>query len=297
MPADAQIRSTRDRVLLLRAIPNLRTVDEHSLTTMAEQSRLRRFGEGDVIMRAGEPIEHAHVVMSGRARVERQGRVVADIVRHGSIGLMSIIAHDVLGVDAVALSPMLTMEIPAAAIISTMHTNFSMVSNSVRLLALQVLAARGNLPAPPDPTRALDTGTWRTRELTLVERLLLLRQTPFGAKANLDALAEIARCTREVRMAQGEVLWRPNDAADHWFRIDYGRVSCEAPDGRKVEVAAGYSIGIFDSLANVTRGYTARAETPLILHRTNLLDHMAIMEVHVPLAAEMTALLARFVLE
>ena len=69
-------------------------------------------------------------------------------------------------------------------------------------------------------------------------------------------------------MPQGEVLWRPDDAGDRWFRIDYGRVSCEAPDGRRVEVAAG-----------------------------NERARPHIMEVHVPLAAEMTALLARFVLE
>lgn len=297
MPADAQIRSTRDRVLLLRAIPNLRSVDEHSLTGMAEQSRLRRFDEGDVLIRAGEPIESAYILMSGHVRVERQGKLVADVERHGTVGLLSIMAHDPLGVDAVALAPTLTMEMPAEVVVRSMLTNFSMVSNSVRLLALQVLAARGNLPALPDATRELDAGTWRTHELTLVERLLLLRQTPFGKKANLDALAELARCIKEVRVAQGDVLWQTGDVADHWCRIDYGRISCEAPDGRRVEVAAGYSLGIFDSLAGVTRGYTARAETPLILHRTNLLDHMAIMEVHVPLAAEMTALLARFVLE
>lgn len=297
MPADGQVRSARDRVLLLRSLPSLRAVDEHSLTVMAERSRIRKFEKGETIMRAGEPIDHAYIVTSGRVDVERQGRVVTRIDGNGSVGLLSIMAHDPLGVDAVALSPTLTIEVPAEVILTSMHTNFSIVSNAVRLLATQVLAVRGNLPAAPGESRTLDAGTWRANDLTLVERLLLLRSTPFGKKANLDSLAELARCIREVRLPQGEVLWRPGDPSDHWFRIDYGRISCEAPDGRRVEVASGYSLGIFDSLAGVVRGYTARAETPLILHRTNLLDHMAIMETHVPLAAEMTALLARSVLE
>ena len=297
MLGDAPATSVRDRVLLLRAMPNLASLDEHTITSIAEQSRVRRFRAGRFLIRETEPVDRAFIVFEGQVTVSRQGRIFSKIDRYGAVGLVSIMARDNLGIEAQAITTTLALEVPADALRTNMYTNFSLVSSAMRELALQVLHARGNLPAVPRSGEKLDTGTWRTRELTMVERLLQLRATPFGQRANLDALAELARSIKEVRFAEGDIIWRPGDAADHWVRIDYGRVSCETPEGRRVEVASGYAIGIFDALAGVPRGYTAKAETPLILLRTNLIDHLAVLEVHVPLAAEMTGLLARALLE
>jgi CRP-like cAMP-binding protein len=65
------VTTTLDRVALFRSIP------VEARQALAERGRLRVFAPGETLVRQGEPSDTMHVILEGRARVERtsQGRM------------------------------------------------------------------------------------------------------------------------------------------------------------------------------------------------------------------------------
>lgn len=290
-----ELRGVRDRVLQLRAMPDLATLDEDALVLIAEDARVRFFDAGDHLLRAGRSVDRVHLVTSGRVRVERDGQYLGD-VREGEVGLLSVLAADARGVDAVAVEATTTLELPAESVVRNLQESFAITRNTMRQLARQLLDRRGHLPADPAAVGDVDVGMWRTRPLTMVEQLLLLRATPFGRLANLDAAAEMVRAMVEVRVKAGEVLWEVGDPSTFWIRIEYGRVRCTAADGASVDVGAGFVLGILDGWGDLPRSYRAVAETELIAQRMDLAAQLAILETHTQVAATTTKFLARSLL-
>jgi CRP-like cAMP-binding protein len=291
-----ELRGVRDRVLLLRAMPDLYSLDEDALVLMAEDAKVRRFAAGERMLAAGRPVDRVFVLVEGAARVERKGTALAE-VREGAVGMLSLLAGDPDGVDAFALERTTALELPAESVHRNMQESFAITRNSVRQLARELLDRRGQLPLAPGASHEVDVGTWRTRPLTLVEKLLLLRATPLGQIANLDAAAELARAMSEVRVEPGEVLWSVGEPSTFWIRIEYGRVRCAEPSGGEVEVGAGFVLGVLDGWGDRPRSYEARAETPLILQRMDLAAQLAVLETQTSMAAQMTKFLARSVLQ
>lgn len=289
------LRGVRDRVLQLRALPSFAALDEDALILMAEDARVRVFHRGAHLLSQGRPVDRVFVVTGGRVEVRRKDVLLA-VVDEGEVGLLALLAGDAHGVDAVALEPTTCLEIPADSVHRNMHESFAITRNTVRLLARELLERRGNLPVPPGTLAETDVGMWRTRPLTLVEKLLLLRATPLGQMANLDAAAEMARAMVEERIAPDEVLWSTGEPASSWVRIEYGRVRCTAEDGRSVEVGAGFVLGILDGWGDLPRSYQAVAETQLILQRMDLSAQLAVLETHTQMAQHITRFLARSLL-
>jgi CRP-like cAMP-binding protein len=70
------------------------------------------------------------------------------------------------------------------------------------------------------------------------------------------------------------------EASTYSLHIDAGRVRCAAPDGRHVDVARGFTIGVLDVWGDQVRVYAARAETPVIGFRIEFESFLALLEVH-----------------
>lgn len=289
-------RGVRDRVLQLRAMPSFDTLDEDALVLMAEDARVRVFKPGDRLLEGGKPVDSIFVVTDGCVEVTHEGSGKTEI-REGEVGLVPVLAGDARGLDAVARQLTTTLELPADAMLRNMTESFAITRNIVRRLARALLARRGHLPQAPEGSSPVDVGLWRTRPLTLVEKLLLLRATPLGQIANLDAAAEMARAMVEVQVEPNTPLWAAGDPAPYWMRIEYGRVRCTAADGQTALVGAGFVLGILDGLADLPRSYDALAETRLIVQRMDVAGQLALMETHTLVAAQMTKFLARSVLE
>lgn len=290
-----ELRGVRDRVLQLRAMPGFASLDEDALVLIAEDARVRFFDVGEHLLRGARTVDRVHLVTSGRVRVERDGEPLGE-VSEGEVGFLSVLAGDARGVDAVAVEPTTTLELPAESVARNLQESFAITRNTMRQLARQLLDRRGHLPIEPGTTGDVDVGMWRTRALTMVEQLLLFRATPFGRLANLDAAAEMVRAMVEVRLHPGDVLWDLGEPSTFWIRIEYGRVRCTAADGRSVDVGAGFVLGILDGWGDLPRSYRAVAETELIVQRMDLAAQLAVLETHTQVAAQTTKFLARSLL-
>jgi CRP-like cAMP-binding protein len=294
--ADKPEIRVRDRVLQLRAMPGFAELDEDALVLIAEDARQRFFDRGEHLLREGRPVDRVHLVATGRVRTSRGGRHLGD-VSEGDVGLLPVLAGDTRGLEAIALQPTATLEVPAEAVHRNLQESFAIARNTLRRLGRRILDQQGHLPVDPEAASSdVDVGMWRTRELTLVEKLLLLRATPMGRVANLDAAAELVRAMVEVRIDEGDVLWELGEPTTSWVRIEYGRVRCTAADGRSVDVGAGFVLGILDGWGDLPRSYGAVACTKVVLQRMDLAAHLAVLETHTGVAAQTTRFLARTLL-
>ena len=287
------VQSVRDRVLLLRSMAALSSLERDALVLIAEHARERNFAAGEVIIVEGESMETVYLVIRGQVTVTKEGKLIAVVERGYGMGFVSLLARDEQGVHAVANVATRTLALPSDVLLNAFEENFSLVRNSIRLQAATVVQRRGDLPADPKNPPKIEIGTYRERELTLVERMLAIRQTPLFANANIDATAELARANIEVRYEPDTVLWRIGDPSSFSLRIVYGRVQCTNSAGEQIVVGGDYGLGVLDSFSTRPRSYEARTETKVIAFRSNLETFLAIMEANFDLSMELIAILAR----
>ena len=293
---DIAVHGLRDRLLRIRSMDSLK-MDEEALTLLAEYSRERRFEKGDVLLREGEPLESVYMVLDGMVEVRRKGALVAHVEAGRGVGVLSLLARDPNGVDAVAERATLTLEVPASAFLSTYEENFSATRNALRLATGALLKRRGSLPVDPGRIQEPEMGTYRDRELTLVERIISLRSAPLFGRINLDAVVEICRRMEEVRLPAGHVVWEAGDRAKYNFRIDYGHVRCTNPDGQSVVIGSKWVIGALDVLGDHPRAYTAATETDVIAIKIPGEGFLAVLETNVELAMDMLAMFSSALLQ
>jgi CRP-like cAMP-binding protein len=98
---------------------------------------------------------------------------------------------------------------------------------------------------------------------------------------------------REVRYPAGHLIWSAGDFSTHSLSIDYGRVRCTAPDGKHVDVAKGFNIGVMDVWGARRRVYEARTQTEVIAYRTEFESFLTILETHIEVGQEVLRGFAR----
>jgi CRP-like cAMP-binding protein len=294
---EASAFGVRNRVLVLRSLESFSSLDERSLTLIAEHASYRRFAAGETVCVEGAPISFFHIVIEGQVTVTRMGHLVAVTGRSRGVGILSLLARDPNGVSAVADVDTRTLAVPVDAFLDGLEESFSLVRNSLRLQAGALLRKRGNLPARPDKPPPFAMGEYVARDRTLVERIIDLSRGGVWASCNLDAVVEVARRTTEIRVEPGEVFWKIGDPSSFWLRIDHGRVRCTAADGQLVDVGHRFVLGIMDSIAQQPRSYEARAETRVVAYKTELESFLGVLETHFDLARDFLGVLARALLE
>lgn len=283
MLIDAPLRGVRDRLLALRTMPNYAGLPDASLLFLAERGRDRRFRTGEVLLPAEEPLTRMHFLINGRVRTERQGAPHQVIEAPGAVGVLGVLAREADGWSAIAETDTLTVEVPADAFLENLEEDFSLLRNSLRVMAQRVLRLGGNLPFRPSQAPAFELGDVPSREMTLTERVIDfrggIRATPY-ASSNMEALIEMARLMRIEQLAAGDVVFERGAPATCSFRIHHGIVRCTNEGGEHVDVGPGTSVGTLDCMASQPHSFTARAVTAVIGYRMDLEDSLAVFEMH-----------------
>jgi CRP-like cAMP-binding protein len=284
----------RDRVLALRSQPIFAPVDDDGLLLLAEHARSAIYRDCEVIVPEGEPQRGIFIVTEGTLLVSYRGGPVAVWNAGTAFGTLALLARKPSAL-AVAGGETRIIEVPGPVFEQALDTNNSLLRGALAVMGADVLKARGNLPVDPSVPRQLDEGPYYPDPKSMVERLLQLRTGTFGYM-NLEALVDLARQMKEVRYPPGHLLWSAGDFSTHSLTIDYGRVRCTAPDGKHVDVARGFNIGVMDVWGARRRAYDARAETEVIGYRVEFESFLTLLESHVEVGQEVLRGFARTLL-
>lgn len=282
-----------ERILTLRSFDGMRQLDATGLTLLAEYARYESFERGEKILVEGSTIHLVHFVIHGEVDVSRRGVQVARVQRGNAVGVLSVLARDDVGVNAVATRDTRTLSIPSEVLLAAFEENFSLMRTSLRQSARGLLEEHRDLPGSPVIANGdEELAPVRERPLTLAEHVIAMRKTPLLGATNVDASIELARHFEEVRAPAGEVIWAIGDPSTYALRLDHGRVRCENREGESVEVGGGYFLGVIHALADEPRGFSAVASTDVVAYRTDLETILAVLESHHSLARDLQAVFA-----
>ncbi len=287
------LHGLRDRLLVMRSMPNFAALADQDLTFVAEHARERRFKKGELLF-DDERVDRLHIVLAGKVTVTRDGKLVTVIENNGAVGTLALLALDDGRWRAVADADTLVLTVPEAAVRAALKESFPFYRNSLRLTAMTILKRRGNLPMSPSGAAPAVPGERPDRQATLVERMIQLRTRggPF-ASGNMDALIELARRTTEFEVPAGHVFWEIGDPSSSSLRIIYGILRCTAADGSAVRVGTEFVLGGMDAWSLQPRSYSAIAETDVVAYRTEVEDFLEVLELQPDLAVELLRTLAR----
>jgi CRP-like cAMP-binding protein len=274
----------RDRLLALRSQPLLAPVDDDGLLLLAEHARSARYRAGEVVAREGEPSRGIFVILEGSLVVSYQGKNTVTLSPGSAFGTLALLARQPSGL-AVASEGTRLLEIPVAAFENALDENHSLLRSALAIVGSDVLEARDNLPVDPNAPHEIDEGAYFPEPKSMVERLIELRAGSFGSM-NLEALVDLSRQMVEVRYRPGDCIWSAGDVSTYSLTIDHGRIRCTAPDGRHVDVARGFTIGVLDVWGLRRRVYDAHAVTDVIAYRVAFESFLTLLETHVEVGLE-----------
>ncbi|MDB4995847.1 MAG: transcriptional regulator, Crp/Fnr family [Myxococcaceae bacterium] len=293
MLTENPLHGLRDRLLVMRSMPNFASLADQDLTLVAEHARERRFKKGELLF-DNERVDRLYIVLAGKVAVMRNGKLVTVIEGQGGVGTLSLLANDDGLWRAVAEADTLVLAVPEGPFRAALKESFPLFRNSLRLTAMTILKRRGNLPVTPERAPPAETGERPERQATLVERMIQLRARggPF-ASGNMDALIELARRTTQFEVPAGHRFWDIGDPSSYSIRVVYGILRCTAADGSTVRVGTEFVLGGMDAWSVQPRSYSAIAETDVVAYRTEVDDLLEVLELQPDLALDLLAALAR----
>ncbi len=282
-----------ERMLLLRALPQFADLSPSHLATMAEVAEDRFYPIGSLIQPEGAPVRRIHFVISGEVEIRRGGRVVRTLGERSVVGGLAALAQVGDAAQVVAKTDVSTFSFSRDDQRDVFEDDFEVLSRIVRSVARGLLEARWAAGSDGGFGRDDESAPLPRAPLDLVDKLAFLRRTAAYGQACLEALAELACESPEVRLASGEELWRAGDASGSSLVVVAGVVAGAADQGRqRFRFSTGSIVGSLDSLAMVPRWYDATAATDVVAIQTSdgvLLD---VLEDHAQMAMDLLRVLA-----
>jgi len=289
MDHSLQLISPLQRAFYLKRLSGLRDIPPANLAAIALLAEEHSFSAGSPLCRAGERVDRVHVVVDGQVHV-RGGEHGDEVLgTEHSIGMLSLLARDDKGLDAVAKTDTQTLALRADDLFSAFEDDFGILYNQIRDLAAQTLQVRrqtpdgaylgGTLPLPDDvPTGDLD----------VVQKLLFMRDGPLRS-APMNALITLAQHMRTARFEPRTGLWQIGAPSGFMYVILEGSVRCTTEDGRQFVCGPGYPLGNLESQCDAPRWYKAVAETAVTGLRADIDVFLDTLEQHSEMAIDFVA--------
>ena len=282
-----------ERVLLLRTFNPFLDLAPAHLAAMAEMAEDRFFPAGSEIQAEGVPVRHVHYVVSGEVEIRRRGKVIRSLGERSVVGGLAALAQVSDAAQVVAITDVTTLTFSQEDQRDVFEDDFEVLIRVMQSVARTFLEARrqagpGAGFKPDDETAPLPR-----RPLGLVDKLAFLRRTGPYNEARLEAVAELARESPEVRFSAGETLWRTGDESGQSLVMVAGVVTGTVDGGEQTfRFSTGSIVGGLDSLAAVPRWFDAAAETDVVAIQVNYGVLLDLLEDHAEMAMDLLRVLA-----
>ena len=286
-----------ERVLLLRTFAPFVDLAPAHLAAMAEMAEDRFFPAGTEIQPEGVPVRDVHYVIAGEVEIRRAGRPVRTLGERSVVGGLAALAQVEDSAQVVAKTDVSTFSFSQEDQRDVFEDDFEVLVRIMRSVARGFLEARrasgGGAGFQPDD----ETAPMPRAPLGLVDMIAFLRRTGPYQQARLEAVAELAQESPEVRFSAGEELWKAGDPSGVSLVMVAGVVTGTAGDGAQTfRFSTGSIVGGLDSLAAVPRWFDATAATDVVAIQVNYGVLLDLLEDHTEMAMDLLRALASNVL-
>lgn len=264
------------RVLALRQFGPLAGVELHELAMLAENLVETTLLSGNRLVAAGARMPALHLIVDGK--IEAGGDVFGPKQVYG---LLEVLAREPADAPAVATVDTRVFRINAGDAREILEDNFGLLRAILGELCGRMLEHGYDFgfgsPAAPFGDR-----------MTLVERLIALRQHSPFAGARLQALTAVAQLVEQRRWQPGEQVVEAAAPAETIMFVLDGALRA----GTNV-VQPGGAIGILEAFANVAHATTITAETATSTLSCPAAALYDVLEDHADLGLSMMSTLSR----
>jgi CRP-like cAMP-binding protein len=295
--AEKKESAVLERVLLLRTFPPFSDLAPAHLAAMAEMAEDRYFPAGAEIQPEGTPVRYVHYLISGEVEIRRGGQVTHTLGERSVVGGLAALAQVKEAAQVVAKTDVTAFSFSQEDQRDVFEDDFEILRRIMRSVARGFLEARR--AAGSDAGFRPDDESARVPRapLGLVDKLAFLRRTGPYNEARLEAVAELARESPEVRFSAGEELWKIGDPSGSSLVMVAGVVTGSSDDGRQAfRFSTGSIVGGLDSLAEVPRWYHAVAASDVAAIQVNYGVLLDLLEDHTEMAMDLLRVLASNVL-
>lgn len=248
-----------ERYLYLRSMPGGPKFSEAALLPLAEHAEEVVFRRGARLLTFDTLPESVFFLMHGRVELLEGDKSRGVIDSPGAVGVLAVMADIEMPYDVVARDEVVALSVETEFFRETFEDNFEVALEIVGSLSRHLLSRRLSLPKDVAPTFELPATLSRSRELGLVERMLIVRRFDIFGPGALSGLTEVAQHFREVILEPGDVLYAAGDHADAFHLVLDGVLELQWPEGVE-EQGVGSPISNLETFASKSREATAVAK-------------------------------------
>jgi CRP-like cAMP-binding protein len=292
MPTERGRHSAVERELFLRSMLLGRPLASGA-KQLGRGMRERYYEAGSVLYEAGAASDDIYFIVNGQVRLSAPGVPDWDFGPNSVVGALDAdlerphtrTARAVTDVDALVLSNDDRLEV--------LEDNFEQTRALILFMAERLYELSALVPST-DAVREIDHASCHKQEsLPLVERVLILRESPMFSRCGIQALVSLAPYVEELPLSPGQALFELGAARGSFFVVAYGTVEVERTEPHGItHFGPGSLVGGAAALANIDKRESARAINEGLALRVRLEEFFDVMEDHFDLARSVFAYLA-----
>jgi CRP-like cAMP-binding protein len=253
-----------EQIRSLRSLFGLQSVSTSALAALAAHTTPVRIPKGVELATEGQPVDEMYVVIEGELATSRAGKQLGVFGPRSAVGALAAFAHDMYGYRCIATRETVALAMRAEEVLEVFEDHFEMLLTVLRAVARESIDTRLALPGAGFSDEIRTDVARPTRQLDLVERLFCLRESFSIGLTHLDALAEIARTSREVHYPAGTPMWRIGDRSEQMIILVSGVVGARTANDMRFRFGPRDILGSLDTVAAVPRWYDAIVQEDVI---------------------------------
>ena len=249
----------------LRHLAIFGSVTVAEICRLVAGGRQMRHEDGGVLLREGVHQTTFHVLLDGRISAAR--RATSARVQDAPPALLGFEpvleqrpAHETVRADG----PVVTVAVSRNDLLTVLAGNTDLVQGLFRTIA----EATSGTKTPPviSGIGTDDLTGLAAEELTLIQKVVVLRQLPIFASVAAEELSQIAAVAQDVSLSPGAILSDATDPPTMCVVLE-GSLSLRDPDTQEERHQAGVgdAVGVFETLAGTRRGAVGRAPLRLVV--------------------------------
>jgi CRP-like cAMP-binding protein len=222
---DSKQRRISRELFLAGAVGNLGTLEPWVTDRLIAILDEEEAAAGDRLFAAGEPAEHVYFVKQGTVELALHGGTIEVVEGPRTLGMSDVLIERPHSASAHARTPVELLKVRTEAWIDLLEDSFPLARSAVLSLVRAVAGletqqwANGRFPlAVPSPA------AFAGKPLDLVERLMVLMQTPLLRRAGVQPLSDLASACEEISFAPSDLLFGRGVPRERILVLVEGRV-------------------------------------------------------------------------
>jgi CRP-like cAMP-binding protein len=253
------------------------------------------FAAGSVLYEAGDPSDEVFFIVSGEVELRKEGSAPRRFDATSVIGVLDASREAPYERTAVALTDVEALVLRNEDRIDLFEDSFEYTREVILFTAAALHELTLQLPSlgVVSSDAAGEEAGPVASPLPLVERVLTLRDVQAFANASIQTLLSLAPAALEVRIAQGETLFRAGEVRAVFYVVVSGCIELrrEHPPG-VARFGPATLVGGVPAIGDAERLYSAHALRDSVLLCFREVDFFDVMEDHFELARCVLAFIA-----